>query len=160
MNNNVHNQQGFTIVEMLVTIIVSSMFIILFFQLYLVLESQRIQVARQAKASDVAYSNLRKMTTRPANLTASLCDNNMDTAANPNAAGLLLGDQTNTTTGSTYGFFAEPTSVTQSLGASTTQELRVFAPYGCANFTNSPLKIVSTVTFGNGDKVTHASFIQ
>jgi len=151
MNNN---QQGFTIVEMLVTIVVSSLFIILFFQVYLVLESQRVQVARQSKASDVAYSNLQKITTRPAGLT---CDSSMETGGD----GKLLGDQTNTTTSSTYGFFAEPTSVTQSLGSNSTQQVRAYTTTGtCTNFATKPIKIVSTVTFGLGtDKVVHASFI-
>lgn len=152
------SQQGFTIVEMIVTIVVAALFFTLFFQVYVVLESQRLVVARQAKASDVAYSNLRKFTTRPAGLT---CDGSMDLIANSNAPGKLLGDQTNTTNSSTYGFLAEPTTVTQSLGPSSTQTVYAFAPSGCANFTTDPIKITSTVTYGNnGDSVSHASTIK
>jgi prepilin-type N-terminal cleavage/methylation domain-containing protein len=162
MNTDNNSQQGFTIVEMIITIIVSSLFIMMFFQMYLVLESQRVQVARVAKAHDIAYSNLRKFTTRPASLT---CDSSMDLIANGNATGKLLGDQSNssTSTSSTYGFVAEPTAVTQSLGANSTQTVYAFAPSGCGSFDDQPIKIVSTVTFGSGsneNEVTHASFVR
>ena len=153
-----HSQQGFTIVEMIVTIVVAALFFTFFFQVYVILESQRLVVARQAKASDVAYSNLRKFTARPAGLT---CDSTMDLVTNGAASGKLLGDQTYTTNSSTYGFLAEPTTVTQSLGPNSTQTVKAFAPSGCANFTSDPIKIVSTVTYGNnGDSVSHASYIK
>ena len=158
MNTEYETQQGFTIIEMIVTIVVAALFFTLFFQVYVVLESQRVLVARQARASDVAYSNLRKFTARPAGLA---CDSSMDLAANNNATGKLLGDQTNTTNSSAYGFIAEPTSVTRALGTNATQTVLAFAPSGCTNFANEPIKIVSTVTYGiNGDKVTHASYIK
>ena len=148
-------EPGFTIVEMIVSIVVVNLFLALFFQTYILMESQRISVARQARASDIAYSNLRKFTTRPAGLT---CDSTMEAGG----SGKLLGDQTNTGTSSTYGFIAEPTSVTQSLGSNSTQQVRVFVTGSCADFATKPLKIISIVTYGTGnnDKVVHASYIE
>ena len=154
MNMQYNNQQaGFTVVEMIVSTIIVSLFLTLFFRTYLLMESQRIAVARQAKASDIAYSNLRKFTTRPAGLT---CDSSMESGG----TGKLLGNQTNTTTSSAYGFIAEPTSVTQSLGSGSTQEVRAFTTGTCATFAANPVKIVSTVTYENNrDQVVHASFV-
>ncbi len=126
-------EHGFTIVEVVVTLAVVSLFLIGFFQSYLLLESQRVNVARQAKASDIAYSNLRKVTTRPATLT---CD----------------------TAGVSVTFTPESTGSDIS-----SQTLVAFPTDGCSgtNFADNPVRLVSTVTYGtNGDQVTHASFIQ
>lgn len=146
---------GFTLVEVLVTTVVVSLFIFGFFQVYTVLESQRINVARQAYASDVAYSNLRKVASRPAGLTVTQCNDYMDMlSSNPaNKVGLDL-------TG--VGYTLEPdVNVKKSLGSAATQTLLAFAPSGCSNLATAPIKIVSTVTFGtSGDKVTHASFVK
>jgi prepilin-type N-terminal cleavage/methylation domain-containing protein len=153
------NQQGFTIIEVLVTLIVVSLFLYTFFQSYLTLESQRVNVARQAIASDVAYTNLRKITSRPAGLT---CD--------PATMDLTSGDTSLENRGkSGVNLFDPPynypketnTETVGKLGTSSTQTLAVYAPNGCTNFLGNPLKIVSTVTYGtNGDKVVHASYIQ
>ncbi|MDB5177092.1 MAG: hypothetical protein JWN75_760 [Candidatus Saccharibacteria bacterium] len=142
-----NNAEGFTIVEVIVTLVVVSLFLVGFFQSFLLLESQRINVARQAKASDVAFTNLRKYTTRPSGLT---CD----------TSGVILGNTTQTGASSAYGFVAEPTD---GLGGSPFQEVRAYPTNGCdpATFAANPVKIQSTVTYGtNGDKVTHASFVQ
>src|SRR4051812_12398449 len=113
-------ESGFTIVETIITLIVLNLFVIMIVQSYLVMESQRLLVSQGAIASDVANSNLRKFTTRPANLTAAQCDASMQNGG----TGKLLGNQTNTTTTSAYGFLAEPSSTTQTLGTNSTQEVR------------------------------------
>lgn len=151
------SDSGFTVVEMVVTMVILALFLGGFLQSYLLVDSQRVKLAQQSRASDVAYSNLRKFASRPSGLT---CTAAMDLIANANAPGVLLGDQNNTVTSSAYGFIAEPTSVTQSLGSGATQEVRAFAPDGCANFATNPVKITSVVTYGSsGDKVQHASFV-
>lgn len=151
-------QQGFTIVETVVTLVVLSVFLFSLFQTYMVVESQRLSVARQARASDIAYSNLRKVAARPTQLTIQVCNTNaaqMDlTAANPSAeTGLDI---------TQYGYALEPVaSVKQDLGSNATQTLVAYAPAGCTNLLTSPIKVVSTVTYGYlGDKVSHARYIK
>jgi prepilin-type N-terminal cleavage/methylation domain-containing protein len=63
--NSRHSDNGFTIVEVIVTMVVLSIFLAGIVQIFLLLESQRINVARQSKANDIAYSYLRKYTVRP-----------------------------------------------------------------------------------------------
>lgn len=152
--------EGFTMIEAMVTLFVVTIFIIGFFQTYLILESQRLNVARQAKASDIAYTNLRKFSIRPAGLACNASTMDLTAADSSTKTGELLGDQSNVSTSSAYGFIAEPPAVTNNLGGTITQEVRAFAPNGCANFASNPIKIVSSVTWGNGERVTHASFVQ
>lgn len=153
------HSKGFTIVELIVTIVVTSIILTTFFWAYMTAMYQRVNVARQAAASDIAYSNLKKFTTKP----IITCDASMDLTAIGAATkpGKILGDDSNQTTTSTYGFIAEPSdSMKKRLGPSSTQKVVAFAPDGCTNFNAKPLKIESTVTFGtSGDKVVHASYI-
>ncbi len=57
------DQQGFTVVEMLVTVIVSATFVFMFYQLFI--SSTRLSdiARRDAVAAEVAYSNLKKYPT-------------------------------------------------------------------------------------------------
>jgi len=147
---------GFTIVEIVVTLVVLSIFVYGFFQTYMVIESQRIDVARQADASDIAYSNLRKVPSRPALLTQQVC------TANASIMDLTTGNPS-TKTGldiTQYGYKLEPDADAKKvLGPVETQSLVAFAPEGCTD-PNFSLKIVSTVTYGTtGDKVSHARYI-
>ena len=151
--------EGFTIAELLVTVVVTSIVLIMFFWAYVTATYQRVNVARQAAASDIAYSNLKKFTTKP----IVICDDSMDLTAAGSATktGKLLGDDTNATTTSTYGFIAEsPTELKNRLGAGASQKVVAFAPDGCTNFNGKPMKIESTVTYGtDGEKVIHASYV-
>lgn len=138
-----NDSSGFTIIEVVVTLAVTALFLTFFFQMYLAMESQRISVARQALASDLAYSNLRKFTTRPAE--ADPCD-----AASMDLTGPLPNN------GKDLTFIPEPT---EGLGSGVGQTVRAFAPKGCALFASNPVKIESTITYGNGEKVVHASYL-
>jgi prepilin-type N-terminal cleavage/methylation domain-containing protein len=154
-------ESGFTIIEVVITLAMLALFLTFFFQTYLAMESQRVTVAREALASDIADSNLRKFVTRPAGLTCTVGGDMDLTAANPETkVGTLVGSHTDTTPNS-YGFQAEPTSVTQKLGDTVTQSVRAFAPKGCTEptYTNTPIKIEATVTFGATGKVVHASYV-
>lgn len=148
-------EKGFTIIEVVVTLAVVTLFLSFFFQMYLAMESQRISVARQALASDIAYSNLRKFTVRP-NIPcdAATMDISGGTAGK---TGGNLGDEN----GSTYSFVAEPVDALAGLGGNVHQTMRAFAPKGCgAEFATTPLKIEATVTYGtSGGKVVHASYL-
>ena len=149
-------EKGFTVVEMIVTIVVLSIFMTGIFQSYLLLESQRIEVARQARASDIAYSNLRKFQTRPANL---VCNASQISPTK----GLSLGNENNYPGSSTYGFVAEGGKTVEHMGKTSDfhQTVIAYAPYGCtgSDFTYNTVKIISTVTY-EGGSVSHAGFIQ
>lgn len=153
---------GFTIVEIVVTLALVSLFLTFFFQMFLATESQRIGVARQAQASDLAYSNLRKVTTRPAGLPCDAAKMDLTASDGATKEGLLIGDQNNVSTPSSFGFLAEPVSVTKTLGDNVEQLMKVYAPRGCSGtaFTDNPIKVESTVIYGpKRDKVIHASYI-
>ena len=157
------HSKGFTIVEVMVTLVIVALFMTFFFQSYMAIESQRQAIQRRANASSIAYTNLRKFAQRPVSSTATFtCESTMVDDASSSQPGKLLGDQTNTTGNpSDYKFTAE--DATSLLGAGSSQEVRVFAPYGCAAFDKMPLKIVSTVKYGTGtpqEEVVHVSFIK
>lgn len=154
--------RGFTIIEVIVALAITSLFLTFFFQMYLAMESQRIGVARQALASDLAYSNLRKVTSRPAGLPCDAAKMDLSAADGAAKQGLLLGDQTNVSTPSSFGFLAEPDSAVKSLGGNVQQLVKAYAPRGCTGtaFTDNPVKIESTVIYGSkAEKVIHAVYI-
>lgn len=159
MKKRQSHTQGFTIVELIVTIAVTSVILIMFFWAYVTSMYQRVNVARQAAASDIAYSNLKKFTTKP----IITCDSSMDltTSGAETKTGKLLGDDSNATTTSAYGFIAEsPDAMKKKLGSGASQKVVAYAPDGCASFSSRPIKIESVVTFGiNGDKVSHVSYV-
>lgn len=147
--NQQHRESGFTLVEVIVTIVVTVLFITAFFQTILAMQSQRVNVSRQAKASDIAFSNLRKITQRPSGIT---CDNSMDLVADASASGKDLSDY----------FTPEPASTVQDLGGTVTQTMKAYAPAGCSAYDTTPVRIVSTITYGNNGEntVTHATLVQ
>ncbi len=150
-SSSAQEQQGFTIVEVIVTLVVLSLFLTGFFQAYLLLESQRINVVRQAKASDIAYVNLGKYPAKPANLDCTT-----------NASGTVLGSTKSGRTTNTYNFVAE-TDV--SLLGTTNQEVVAYAPNGCDTttptaFKGGMVKIVSTVEYSGNRSVQHVTYVQ
>lgn len=153
---------GFTIVEVVVTLALTSLFLIFFFQMYMATESQRINVARQAQASDIAYSNIRKITSRPTGLTCDAAKMDLTASDGATKPGLLIGDQTNVGAPSVFKFLAEPETVTKGLGGSVEQIMKVYAPRGCSGtaFADNPIKLESTVIYGaKREKVVHAVYI-
>lgn len=159
--------EGFTIVEVIVSLVVTSLFLWFFFQSYLVMESQRVTVAQRAIASDVAYTNLQKFSIRtPLMLDKSLCNDalmDITTTNAQNKDGLLLGNETNTVVTSLYGFMAETGDAIAKLDNPVKQTVLAYATHGCTgdNFTDYPLMIVSKVKYGNNnEEVSHASYIK
>ena len=145
------NIKGFTIVEIIVTLTVLSIFLAGFFQAYLLMTAQRVKVARQAAASDIAYTNLRKVIARPAGLTCNA------------STGHTLLSSTNGTDDALRTFRPESDANLVTLRS---QTVIAYPTAGCAGsaFTDNPVKIVSTVTFdanspGGAESVVHASFI-
>lgn len=150
------NQQGFTITEMVVSLVVLSIFLTLFFQLFLAGESQRSSVLRHATASDIATTNLQKITTKeqiPPTTTA--CDNTTVGSANPNNLVLDPSETVGSTIAWSSDIVAENLSGT-GLPSDTVQRLTVIYARGCD--LASPAKILSTVTYGS-ETVTRAAFV-
>ena len=141
--------EGFTIVETIVTLIVLTIFLTGFFQAYMLMTSQRVKVARQAAASDMAYTNLRKVLSRPAGLTCNA------------STGHTLLSSTNGTNDTTRIYSAESD---QMLGELREQTVVAYPTAGCTDFATHPVKIISTVVFdknkpGGEVRVIHASYI-
>lgn len=149
INDRHKAEAGLTIVETIVTVIIVSLFVGLFFQAFIVMESQRLQVAKRSLASDIAYSHLRKFANRPATLTCT------QSAMDLTTAGIKSGSDL-----ASY-FTADSLAA---LGSGASYSVRAFAPGGCnANGTYVDtfpvVKIESTVTY-NGGSVSHATFVQ
>ncbi|RYF28851.1 MAG: hypothetical protein EOO17_03735 [Chloroflexi bacterium] len=149
------------------TLVVTSLFIGLFSQMYLAMERQRVTVAGRAVASDIAFTNLRKFAIRtPLMNDKALCDPaTMDiTSANAqDKAGLTLGDETNGTVTSIFGFMSETGEAVARLEKPVKQTVLAYATQGCDddNFIDYPLMIVSKVQYGKNDEVvSHASYVK
>ncbi len=172
----VRSDAGFTITEVIVALIVMSLFLVLFFQLYATNESQRASVLRRAAANDIAQSNLRKITAKSQISTiasSATCDNTTNGASNPNNT--ILNNSLSPNAGSTIITEADGNASTPewsssasatipskeslsntSLPPSTTQTLLVSYPRGCNGL--MPAKIISIVTYGS-ESVVHAGYV-
>ncbi len=137
-------QSGFTVVELLVTIITAAMFVAMFYQLYIVLVGINATARSTAQASDLAYSNLRLYPTVIS--TGKTCD----VLTNVNSTVNLI-----PASGSPV---AAVDSNYQELGA-VTQQVTAQFPYGCSAVYNV-VKLVSTVTYGTSSfKVSYATYV-
>lgn len=133
---------GFTVVEMLVTVVLAGIFIMFFTQMFRAGAAQQASIVRQAKANNIAYSNMSKFP-RASNISpVYVCDtstnastNQNNLTINPNAAGTLILSNSSSN--------KEP--VDDSL-PNTTQEVRAYSPQGCGS--NTLVKLVSKVTYG------------
>lgn len=162
------SDMGFTVTELVVTIVVLSIFITLFFEMFLTGQSQQVHITRRAVANDIALSNLSKITSRaliPVTTTAcqtgASSQNNL--VDNPNAPGSIIATSASGSApkwagdGSPNSGLAKESLTGLGMPSSTTQELRVFYPQGCSS--GLPAKIVSTVTY-ESESVSHASFVK
>lgn len=131
---------GFTVVEIIVTIVVTSLFLMVSLQMILLLESQRAAIAQQAKASDVSYANLAMVTSRAA-LTGQPCS----------------------TTIASQGWDLTEYGYTLNTPSGYTTSLRAYPVSGCGNYENNPVRVVSTVIYktnGVDNTVSHAIYIR
>lgn len=176
MNTSIMNQaeRGFTIIEVLATMVILTVFLTLLFQLYATSLSQRILVMRRAAANDIAQSNLRKITTKSqvaAISPSATCDNT--TSGNGNANNGVLNTNIGTNAGSIIVTDPDGNTVTPEWGsggsvsprqsltdtglpASTTQTLLVAYPRGCTSL--MPAKIISIVTY-DSESVIRADYV-
>lgn len=155
--------EGFTVAEIVVTLVVMSIFVSLFFQMYLTQIGQRTAVTLRATADDISLSNLNKITAKstiPASTAAcnGAAGSPNNSVINPAATGSIIA--TNATSGSptwaTAGLTAEPIAGTP-LSGGATQVLKVLYPQGCSPNT-LPAEIISTVSYGL-ETVAHAAYV-
>ncbi len=140
-NNSVSN--GFTIVELLITLLVATTFVLAFTQLYLLIETEGSIAEHRAKASSLAYFNLR-MYTEDERPSWFVCNAATDLSANANAPGQVLVNS--------------PISDPSALPRPATQKVVAYAPFGCN--TNMPIKLLSTIEYGQNPvrKVVHGTY--
>jgi len=134
------NAKGFTLVEVLITVVVATLFIVAFSQLHIAQSRISSTMNAYTKADLLAYNNLRiyangKAPTWFECTYASGSPVPMNLLTSTDAAGL-------------------PTPVSQTVVAT--------APYGCGGGSSGigyPIKVVSTVTYGSDAKViVHATY--
>lgn len=152
MTYNHKNTSGFTVVEVIVTLAITALFLSLFFQMYLAAEAHRLAVARRVTASDIAYSNLRKITARSTVAASAPCDSS--TSGNQN--NLMINQSA---AGSTISSLISPEPTT-GLSGTVDQIITAYYPRGCDP--NMPIKIEATTVYGTDspqERVVHASYI-
>lgn len=160
---------GFTVIELVVTLAVMSVFLLLFIQTFVAGETQRGEVAKRSAAADIAAANLNKISSKAALLdrvptlfSASKCNSNSNVEANANnvelsssAGAIIATDRSGVSpTWATAGLTKETTL--RGLPATTTQEIRVLFPRGCDP--DSPVTVVSIVTYGS-EEVRRATLV-
>lgn len=138
--------EGFTIVEVAVTLVIISTFLVVILMMQTQVSNISILEVQQTKASYLAYGNMRKYV-NDSPPTWFVC--NTTSAGNRYKVMEVVGN-----------FDGLPGMVKQEVYAS--------APYGCRNDTSSlgmPIKVESIVEYGlpssgvgNGRKVTHATY--
>lgn len=121
-------QQGFTVIEMLVTVVVAGIFAFMFYQLYVSSVRLNDTARRDAVAGEIAYSNLRKYPTA---------------ASVGGAANCALPNATNTFTITTpLGTYPDIEPITQTIVSSW--------PFACTN--PDLVKLESNVSYRGGQK--------
>ncbi|MBI3494460.1 prepilin-type N-terminal cleavage/methylation domain-containing protein [Candidatus Saccharibacteria bacterium] len=126
-------QSGFTIIELLTTIIVAALFVGVFYQMFVILVGVNANARNVAQASNLAYSNMRRYPTAASTgLTCSASSTNL----------------LNTT--GVDSDYSELGSVTETVTAS--------YPYGCSAVYDV-IKLVSVVTYRGATKVSYATYV-
>ncbi len=140
-------QEGFTLVELIVTIVVTGMFIAVIGQLSSFAVITATNANRFEAASNLAYNNLRLYANGDSASRWFTCSTTTDGRTSPNSTGQSL---INTT--SSVPIDNLPPPVIQTVTA--------LAPYGCGSTGNGmPVRVVSTVTYGSpAKKVVHATY--
>lgn len=161
-------ESGFTVAEMVITMVVMAIFLTLLFQMYIASVGQQALVEKRSLASDVALTNLKKITSRGmVNVSPTTCDSTSNGSLNPNNRLENTGATGSLVSGSQVTYEALSSTILN--GAA--QEVRVIYPRGCD--TTMPAMIVSTVCYKvktsasgincssntNMDSVTHAAYV-
>lgn len=150
---------GFTVVELIVTIVVAGMFISIVSSMNGFVVNTATSAHRFEMASNLAYNNLRIYANgQKASDFGFLCngDDASDTGTFNDGAGVKATQATGTLLINT----TSSTSIND-LPPPVIQTVNALAPYGCGNtIKGMPIRIVSTVTYGSpAKKVVHATYV-
>ncbi len=139
------SQDGYTVVELLVVILISTAFILTISQAIGAIGTSAAESTRMNVASNLAYNNLRLYANgqKPNWFT---CNASTDIKTYPGAAGQILIEETIT-------YPSLPSPVVQKVVAS--------APFGCGSSGGGmPVRVQSTVTYGSpGKTMVHATYV-
>ncbi|HEX6258211.1 MAG TPA: hypothetical protein VFZ48_01895 [Candidatus Saccharimonadales bacterium] len=134
---------GFTTIELLISLFVAAAFVGTFYQLFAAADLSNTDTKFQAAASSVAYTNLRKYTTRPAGF---VCDNNTNLVANSSAPGQVISSVTTNTN--------HPSG----LPGPVVEIIRAYAPAGCSS--GYSVLLQSIVRYGSQEReVVHGTYV-
>lgn len=137
MSSHTHQQQGFTLIEIIVSVVIAGLVFLGLFTSLSNIFSISHSTLQRSTANSLAYDNLHYFTTSARPLWFS-CDTTNETAT------LTLLDTTGPVTNL-------PGDVTQTVTAS--------AIYGCDGGAKGfPIRVESTVTIGNGIEAHHATY--
>jgi len=127
-------QSGFTVVELLVTIVVAALFVGVFYNMFVILVGVNSNARNISQASNLAYSNMRRYPTAASTgLTCSASSTNLVNTTGIDSDYPDLGSVTETVTAS--------------------------YPYGCSAV-YGVIKLVSVVTYGTSvSKVSYATYV-
>lgn len=140
------SQNGFSSVEMLMTIVVAGLFAVTFYQLFTTVHGVNSQSRQQALANDIAYSYLRKYAAVQA--PSITCNSTSDLTQNASAPGTVL--ESGTLTPADTG-----------LPGPISYRVVALAVYGCRGANSqSPLKIESSIQYGPRSKqIKHGTLV-
>lgn len=130
-----NNQSGFTVVELLVTVLVAAMFAVMFYATYITIIRVNTDTRRSAQASDLAYANLRRY---------------------PTIASTNTGCSSSSTT---IRSITDTASTDYPQLGKVTELVTVDFPYGCSDG-GGLAKITSTVKYKNNTIImSHAAYV-
>ncbi len=131
-------QSGFTVAELLTTIIVAALFVAMFYELYVILVGVNANARNTAQASNLAYANMRRYPTAAS--TGLTCSASTTYLKGASTSSLV--------TNSGY----------QDLGPVDEDVIATF-PYGCSAIYDV-IKLVSVVTYKNGTlKLSYSTYV-
>ena len=151
------NEKGFTIIEVLTTVIVAALFIIAIFQLMTIVTTLSNRANYRTIASNLAYKNLRLYANGQSPLWFNCIGDETSETTPPYSDGTKAG-----ATGQVL-ISSSSSSTVETLPPPVTQSVVAIAPYGCGlTGLGQPIRLQSQVTFGPSGSpttVTHATYV-
>jgi prepilin-type N-terminal cleavage/methylation domain-containing protein len=152
-------ESGFTLVEMIVTLVIMSLFSTLFINMFSAAQLQRVNVVRVSAANDMAVTNLEKFSTRQdiEDISGSACTSSND-VTQPGNSGLINNVMSGTLLS---GWSQETPEAPLPPSPSTSQRIYVVYPQGCD--ADMPIQVKSVVEFNNGtgtERVIHSAYVR
>ena len=149
------NKNGFTLIEVLVTIVISTLFLIAVFQLMKVVSTLANEASRRTIASNLAYNNLRLYANGQQPLWFACIGDEASETTPPYSDGTKSG-----ATGQVLKSTTDSAPI-ETLPPPITQIVTAIAPYGCGlSGLGQPIRVQSQVTYGpSATTVTHATYV-